>query len=194
MLINCAGVIIPQRHTSVDGYELNFAVHHLAPFAITSRLLPLLLAGGVPAGPQGRPLARVVNVNSAGHQASLGGHHNPTLDFDDLQSERSYDPFLAYSRSKLANLLFTYELDSDGREYCSESQTPSGVRRSVKPAIASTASPSDGPYVILRPVVPSTARRRGGPSVGRHASPSRPRAVRMPASPRPGGIRRRSST
>jgi NAD(P)-dependent dehydrogenase (short-subunit alcohol dehydrogenase family) len=51
-----------------------------------------------------------VNVNSAGHQASLGGHHNPRLDFNDLQSQHGYDPFLAYSRSKLANLLFSYEL------------------------------------------------------------------------------------
>jgi NAD(P)-dependent dehydrogenase (short-subunit alcohol dehydrogenase family) len=53
----------------------------------------------------------VVNVNSAGHQSSLGGHHNPQLDFDDLQSSATgYDPFLTYSRSKLANLLFSYEL------------------------------------------------------------------------------------
>lgn len=65
------GVIIPQRRTTTDGFELNFAVHHLAPFAITSRLLALLRAGTVPNGPAGRPLARVININSAGHHTSV---------------------------------------------------------------------------------------------------------------------------
>jgi NAD(P)-dependent dehydrogenase (short-subunit alcohol dehydrogenase family) len=109
VLINAAGVMLPSRTTTADGLELNFAVHHLAPFALTSRLLPLLRLGAVPHGPDEAALPRVVNVNSAGHQASLAGHVNPELDFDDLQSI-NYDPFLAYSRSKLANMLFTYEL------------------------------------------------------------------------------------
>lgn len=109
-LINNAGVMSKHRQQTSDGYELNFAIHHLAPFALTGLLLPLLRAGQVPEGPGALNLARVVNVNSAGHQASLGGHHNPRLDFDDLQSQHGYDPFLAYSRSKLANLLFSYEL------------------------------------------------------------------------------------
>jgi NAD(P)-dependent dehydrogenase (short-subunit alcohol dehydrogenase family) len=110
VLINAAGVMLPSRTTTADDLELNFAVHHLAPFALTSRLLPLLRQGAVPHGPDDATLPRVVNVNSAGHQMSLAGHINPELDFDDLQSSRSYDPFLAYSRSKLANLLFSYEL------------------------------------------------------------------------------------
>jgi NAD(P)-dependent dehydrogenase (short-subunit alcohol dehydrogenase family) len=67
-------------------------------------------AGAVPNGPDEAALPRVVNVNSAGHQSSLAGHRDPELDFDDLHSRRDYDPFLAYSRSKLANMLFTYEL------------------------------------------------------------------------------------
>lgn len=109
-LINNAGVMSPHRQQTSDGYELNFALHHVAPFALTGLLLPLLRAGKMPGGPAGVSLARVVNVSSAGHQASLGGHHNPELDFDDLQSQHGYDPFLVYSRSKLANLLFSYEL------------------------------------------------------------------------------------
>jgi NAD(P)-dependent dehydrogenase (short-subunit alcohol dehydrogenase family) len=109
-LINNAGVMSPHRDETIDGYELNFAIHHLAPFALTRLLLPLLKSGQMPDGPAGVNVARVVNVNSAGHQTSLGGHHDPILDFDDLQSRHGYDPFLAYSRSKLANLLFTYEL------------------------------------------------------------------------------------
>jgi NAD(P)-dependent dehydrogenase (short-subunit alcohol dehydrogenase family) len=110
VLINAAGVMLPSRTTTADGLELNFAVHHLAPFALTGRLLPLLRLGAVPDGPDEAALPRVINVNSAGHQTSLTGHTNPELDFDDLHSSRGYDPFLAYSRSKLANLLFTYEL------------------------------------------------------------------------------------
>lgn len=109
-LVNNAGVMSPDRRLTGDGHELNFAVHHLAPAALTGLLLPLLRAGRMPDGPDGACLARVVNVNSAGHQTSLGGHHDPRLDFDDLQARHGYDPFLAYSRSKLANLLFTYEL------------------------------------------------------------------------------------
>lgn len=110
VLINAAGVMHPTRQTTPEGFELNFTVHHLAPFALTSRLLPLLRLGGVVDGPAGRTLPRVVNVNSAGHQMSMAGHANPVLDFEDLQSGRDYNPFLAYSRSKLANLLFTFEL------------------------------------------------------------------------------------
>ena len=110
VLINNAGLMTPDRRVSQDAHELNFAVHHLAPFAVTSRAMPLLRNGSVPGDPDGRDRPRVVNTNSAGHQHSLGGHVNPMLDFTDLESERAYDPFLAYSRSKLANLLFTYEL------------------------------------------------------------------------------------
>lgn len=85
VVINAAGVMLPDRRTTTEGIELNFAIHHLAPFALTSRLLSLLRRGAVPDGPDGASLPRVVNVNSAGHQASLAGHINPILDFEDLQ-------------------------------------------------------------------------------------------------------------
>jgi NAD(P)-dependent dehydrogenase (short-subunit alcohol dehydrogenase family) len=64
----------------------------------------------MPGDPDGLDRPRVVNVNSAGHHTSMRGHHNPTLGFADLDSAGDYDWALAYSRSKLANLLFTYEL------------------------------------------------------------------------------------
>lgn len=99
-LVNNAGVMIPARQTTREGAELNFAVHHLAPYSMTSRLLPLLVRGA----------GRVVNVNSEGHRAPLFGGGPVHIDFDDLGSARGYDPFLAYSRTKLANLLFSYEL------------------------------------------------------------------------------------
>jgi NAD(P)-dependent dehydrogenase (short-subunit alcohol dehydrogenase family) len=99
VLVNNAGVMTPRREITHEGIELNFAVHHLAPYSLTRALIPLLGEHG-----------RVVNVNSEGHRAPMMGSGSVELDFGDLQSERDFDPFLTYSRSKLANLLFTYEL------------------------------------------------------------------------------------
>ena len=82
------------RLVTEDGMEATFAVNHLAPFLLTSLLLDRLRA---------RAPARVITVSSAAHR-------NFSLDFDDLQGERRYSPFGAYSRSKLANVLFTHEL------------------------------------------------------------------------------------
>jgi NAD(P)-dependent dehydrogenase (short-subunit alcohol dehydrogenase family) len=93
LLINNAGVMeVPCQRTE-DGFELTLATNHLGPFALTGLLLDRLAAG-----------ARIVTVSSIAH---LDG----VMDFDDLQSKRHYDPEQAYSQSKLANLLFTYELD-----------------------------------------------------------------------------------
>lgn len=94
VLINNAGVIPQQRETTADGLEMQFAVNHLAYFLLTNLLLDRLTAGAP---------ARVVNVSSGAHQ---GG----TLDLSDLQSQRRYDPVRIYGRTKLANVLFTYEL------------------------------------------------------------------------------------
>jgi NAD(P)-dependent dehydrogenase (short-subunit alcohol dehydrogenase family) len=94
VLVNNAGVIPRQRETTVDGLEMQFAVNHLAYFLLTNLLLDRLVDGAP---------SRVVNVSSGAHQ---GGR----LDFSDLQSERRYDPVRVYGRTKLANVLFTYEL------------------------------------------------------------------------------------
>ena len=94
VLINNAGVIVRQRELTVDGLERQFAVNHLAYFLLTRLLLDRLKAGAP---------SRIVNVTSGAHQ---GG----TLDLNDLQSERRYDPVRVYGRTKLANILFTYEL------------------------------------------------------------------------------------
>jgi NAD(P)-dependent dehydrogenase (short-subunit alcohol dehydrogenase family) len=94
VLINNAGVIPQQREVTADGLEMQFAVNHLAYFMLTTLLLDRLTAGAP---------ARVVNVTSGAHQ---GG----TLDLADLQSQRRYDPVRVYGRTKLANVLFTYEL------------------------------------------------------------------------------------
>lgn len=99
-LVNNAGVMIPTRQATSEGVELNFAIHHLAPYSMTGRLLTLLQAG----------CGRVVNTNSEGHRAPLFGGGPVRIDLGDLNMERGYNPYLAYSATKLANLLFSYEL------------------------------------------------------------------------------------
>jgi NAD(P)-dependent dehydrogenase (short-subunit alcohol dehydrogenase family) len=91
-LVNNAGVVVPERRESTDGYELTFAVNYLAPFLLTSTLLPVLH--------QSRP-ARVVNVASAGQAP---------VNFDDVMLQRRYEMTIAYSQSKLALISFTFEL------------------------------------------------------------------------------------
>jgi NAD(P)-dependent dehydrogenase (short-subunit alcohol dehydrogenase family) len=95
LLINNAGVMVPPYTKTVDGFELQLATNHLGHFALTGLLLGKLLA---------TPHARVVTVSSTAHKMGK-------IDFDDLQRERSYNRWLAYGQSKLANLLFTLELD-----------------------------------------------------------------------------------
>ena len=96
VLVNNAGVANKQRMLSEDGYELTFAVNHLAAFLFTRELLPLLRAGAP---------SRIVNVSS-------GAEGYGPIDFDDLQSEKGYRGFAVYGKTKLMNVLFTYELAS----------------------------------------------------------------------------------
>ncbi|MET8678549.1 oxidoreductase [Streptomyces sp. NPDC004647] len=94
LLINNAGVMaLPHRRT-VDGFEMQFGVNHLGHFALTGLLLTKLLA---------TPGARVISVSS-------GMHALANIELRDLNSERSYRRWMAYARSKSANLLFTHEL------------------------------------------------------------------------------------
>ncbi|WFE30370.1 oxidoreductase [Solwaraspora sp. WMMD791] len=96
LLINNAGVMAPPLGRTRQGFELQIGINHLGHFALTGRLLPLLLAAG--AG------ARVVSVSSGAHRAGR-------IDFDDLNwQRRRYRRWAAYGQSKLANLLFTREL------------------------------------------------------------------------------------
>jgi NAD(P)-dependent dehydrogenase (short-subunit alcohol dehydrogenase family) len=93
--VNNAGGVSSERRVTVDGIEQTFAVNHLAPFLLTNLLLDVLEASAP---------ARVVNVASV-------GHYRGTLDFDDLGYEkRGYWIMRAYSRSKLANVIFTRDL------------------------------------------------------------------------------------
>ncbi len=94
LVINNAGVMATPRRLTEDGFELQFGVNHLGHFALTGRLLPALLrADG----------SRVVTVSS-------GAHRSGRINFGDLSGERRYFRWAAYGQSKLANLLFAYEL------------------------------------------------------------------------------------
>lgn len=95
LLVNNAAVMTPpKRQETADGFELQFGTNHLGHFALTAHLLPLLRRGTAP---------RVVTVSSVAARAGR-------IDFDDLQALRSYRPMPAYSQSKLAGLLFAFEL------------------------------------------------------------------------------------
>jgi NAD(P)-dependent dehydrogenase (short-subunit alcohol dehydrogenase family) len=95
LLINNAGIMMPPRSVTVDGFELQFGTNHLGHFALTGLLLERLAQGSDP---------RVVTVTSLEHRPGR-------IDFDDLASERDYDPRTAYQRSKFANAVFGLELD-----------------------------------------------------------------------------------
>ncbi|PZR27872.1 MAG: short-chain dehydrogenase [Citrobacter freundii] len=94
VLINNAGVMVPPASKTADGFELQFGVNFIGHFALTGHLYPLLNA---------TPGSRVVNVSS---MAYLRG----AIDFENLYSEKSYEPMREYAQSKLANILFTLEL------------------------------------------------------------------------------------
>ncbi|MFF9772342.1 oxidoreductase [Streptomyces sp. NPDC013978] len=94
LLVNNAGVMAVARSRTADGFETQFGINHLGHFALTGLLLPALLA---------TPGARVVTVSSLMHLRA-------NIDIGDLNSERGYGRWLAYGRSKTANLLFTHEL------------------------------------------------------------------------------------
>ena len=95
LLINNAGVVLAPKSTTADNFEMHFGTNHLSHFALTGLLLDRVLA---------TPGSRVVTVSSLGHRLCGG------IRFDDPQWELEYSRFGAYGQSKLANLLFTYEL------------------------------------------------------------------------------------
>jgi NAD(P)-dependent dehydrogenase (short-subunit alcohol dehydrogenase family) len=137
VLLNNVGGFWAHRHVTADGLEHTFALNHLAPFLLTSLLLDRLKASAP---------ARVVTVSSGAQ--SMG-----TIDFDDLMGERDYSGSRAYNQSKLANVMFTYELAKrlDG----------TGVTATaVHPGMTSTAFSAEDPALgwlvtIMRPFMKS---------------------------------------
>ena len=94
VLINNAGIFLPKRVQTVDGLEATFATNHLGHFLLTNLLLDLLKASAP---------SRIINLSSS-------AHYGTEMDFEDLQGEKKYSGYHAYSQSKLANVLFTYQL------------------------------------------------------------------------------------
>ena len=117
VLVNNAGGFFLRRKLSVDGIEMTFALNHLAYFLLTNLLIEALKAS---------PCARVINVSS-------GSHLREHLDFNDLQFKRFYNPMQAYGRSKLANVLFTYELSHQiaGTHITANALTPGMVATDI---------------------------------------------------------------
>jgi NAD(P)-dependent dehydrogenase (short-subunit alcohol dehydrogenase family) len=129
LLINNAGVMYTPKSTTKDGFELQFGTNHLGHFALTGLLLDRLL-----------PVAgsRIVTVSSIGHRIRADIH------FDDLQWEHSYNRVSAYGQAKLANLLFTYELQ--------RRLAPHGT------TIAAAAHPGGSNTELMRNLPPLVAR------------------------------------
>lgn len=94
ILINNAGVIVPSRQETSDGYELQFGVNHLGHFLLTNLLLDTIIKSAP---------ARIINVSSGAHKAGK-------IHFEDIHLKKNYNLIKAYAQSKLANVLFTYEL------------------------------------------------------------------------------------
>ncbi|MGP4101584.1 oxidoreductase [Nonomuraea sp. KM90] len=150
LLINNAGIgMVPRRETK-DGFELQFGTNHLGHFALTGLLLPLLVA---------RPGARVVTVSSDAH--SVG-----RIDFDNLDLERGYGRMSAYGRSKLANLLFTLELQRRA--------TKAGIdlkSMATHPGMTATRIVKLGPFQPLLGVFLQSAEAGAVPSLYAATSP-----------------------
>jgi NAD(P)-dependent dehydrogenase (short-subunit alcohol dehydrogenase family) len=100
-LLNCAGIRVLDRRTTVDGNELMFGSEYLGHFLLTNLLVPALIAGAP---------SRVVTISGEGHKAGVEGGVGATMNFDDLQYEKKWEVLRASKQVVLAKILFTYEL------------------------------------------------------------------------------------
>jgi NAD(P)-dependent dehydrogenase (short-subunit alcohol dehydrogenase family) len=133
VLVNNAGGFFLRRKLSVDGIEMTLAVNHLAYFLLTILLMDALKKS---------PAARVINVSS-------GSHYNEHLDFNNLQLRKFYNPIQAYGRSKLANILFTYELARrlEGTHITSNALTPGMVTTDIWKKVSRWLTPLINPVM-----------------------------------------------
>jgi NAD(P)-dependent dehydrogenase (short-subunit alcohol dehydrogenase family) len=133
ILINNAGIMATPFARTADGFELQFATNHLGHFALTGLLLACIIRV---------PGARIVTVSS-------WGHHFGVIDLDNLDAEKGYDPGRAYAQSKLANLLFTHELQ---RRF--EDTGVDALAVAAHPGWAATNLPAHRPVVrMLNPLI-----------------------------------------
>ena len=140
VLLNNVGGFWAHRHETADGLEHTFALNHLAPFLLTSLLAERLIATAP---------SRVVTVSS--HAQGMG-----KIDFDDLMGERSYSGQRAYNQSKLANVMFTYEL---ARRFAGTGVTATALHPGMTNTAFSAEDPAMGALVaVMRPFMASPDR------------------------------------
>jgi len=135
ILINNAGIMIPpQLNKTADGFESQFGINHLGHFALTAQLMDVIRT---------TPNAKVVNVSSIAHRLGTG-----TINFDNLNSENKYKPMPAYAQSKLANLLFTRQLNHFFKD-----NSIDAVATAAHPGWTATELQKDaGFYKLLNPI------------------------------------------
>ena len=133
VLVNNAGGFFLRRQMSVDGIEMTFALNHLAYFLLTNLLMDAIKAS---------PSGRVVNVSS-------GSHQHKHLDFNNLHLAKFYNPMEAYGRSKLANVLFTYELSRRlvGTSVTANALTPGMVATDIWKKVNRWLTPMINPVI-----------------------------------------------
>jgi NAD(P)-dependent dehydrogenase (short-subunit alcohol dehydrogenase family) len=145
VLVNNAGLLVGDRRTTADGFELTLGVNHIGHFLLTELLIDRLVSSAP---------SRIVNVTSAAHRWAYGG-----LDWDDLMSTASYAGLAVYARSKLANIYFTREL--------ARRLAKSGITAyAVHPGVVATRFALDGDargiigafYAVSAPFLLSPAR------------------------------------
>ena len=159
VLLNNVGGFWAHRHVTADGLEHTFALNHLAPFLLTSLLLERLMASAP---------ARVVTVSS-------GAQTKGKIDFDDLMGERKYSGQRAYSQSKLANVMFTYEL--------ARRLEGTGVTATVlHPGVTSTAFGAEDSARAMAPIIAALRRFMRSPERGADT------AVYLASSPEAEGV------
>jgi retinol dehydrogenase-14 len=159
VLVNNVGGFWSHRHVTADGLEHTFALNHLAPFLLTSLLLDRLRSSAP---------ARIVTVASAAQ--GMG-----TVDFDDLMGERRYSGQTAYNQSKLANVMFTYEL---ARRLAGSGVTATAVH----PGMTNTAFSSEDPSRLFAPLVAVMRPFMRSPAKGAETS------IHLASSPEAAGV------
>lgn len=160
LLVNNAGVMTPPtRHETADGFELQFGTNYLSHFALTGRLLPML---------RKEQKTRVVNLSSGAHRIQAAIH------FEDLQWRRRYRPWAAYAQSKLAMILFAFELqrrsDANGWGLLSNAAHPGYALTDLQTSgprmgRGGRSSPFDWLGVLLAPVLSQSAAEGALPTL-----------------------------
>jgi NAD(P)-dependent dehydrogenase (short-subunit alcohol dehydrogenase family) len=151
LLFNNAGIMAPPRSQTADGFEMQIGVNHLGHFALTGLLLEALLD---------TPGSRIITVSS-------NAQYYGRINFDDLQSEKSYSRYGAYGQSKLANVLFAFELqrrlDAAGAQALSIPIHPGFVDTNLQSAAAGSIGSTleDRIYRIVKPIIRAQTAEEG---------------------------------